>query len=49
MKTSIEKYKVGREGANFYDVVVRDNRGRYKKRVVTTSMKSARAIAKKFK
>jgi len=49
MKTSIEKYKVGREGANFYDVVVRDNKGRYKKRVTTTSMKSAKSIQKKFK
>ena len=49
MKTSIEKYKTQWGKSPFYDVVVRDNMGRYKKRVTTTSMKSARAIAKKFK
>ena len=49
MKTSIEKYKQGGKGVNFYDVVVRDNKGRYKKRITTTSMKDAKSIAKKFK
>lgn len=49
MKTSIEKYKQGGRGVNFYDVVVRDNKGKYKKRVTTTSLKSAKSIAKKFR
>lgn len=49
MKTSIEKYKVGRKGATFYDVVVRGKKGRYKKRITTTSLKSAKSIAKKLR
>ena len=48
MKTTIEKYKVGKKGSNFYDVVVRDKAGRYKKRITTTTLNDAKKIQKRI-